>query len=103
MLMPTTSTFRWLAAVGLALLASGAVRADLIFMQDGFVLQGTLRREATGVFDPVTKEMILMPKGFTLLDDGPRRIYFSPGQVRIVEQLPAPIEARFVSRNLRYI
>lgn len=101
--MPSSTTRRWLAAFALALLAAGAARADLIFMQDGFVLQGTLRRQSTGVFDPVTKEMIVMPKGFTLLDDGPRRVYFSPSQVRLVEQLPAPAEPRLVSRNLRYI
>jgi hypothetical protein len=78
-------------------------RADLIFLKDGYVLQGTVRRETTAELDPVSKEMTLIPKGFFMLDDGPRRIYFSPAQVRIVEKLAAPVEERVVQRKVSWI
>ena len=61
-------------------------RADLIFLKDGFVLQGNVRREGTSEFDSGSREFIWMPKGFFLIDDGPRRVYFSPTQVAIVEK-----------------
>ena len=90
--MRVASRSGWIAllALGLAGLAGAPARADLIFFQDGYVLQGKVRREMTAELDPVSKEMTLIPKGFILLDDGPRRIYFSQNQVRIVEQLPPP-------------
>src|SRR5262249_16961944 len=53
--------------------------------------------------DPVSKEMILIPKGFFMLDDGPRRVYFSPSQVRIVEKLPPPSEERVISHTGRLV
>jgi pimeloyl-ACP methyl ester carboxylesterase len=87
-----------LVVVFFALLA-GAARADLIFLKDGYVLQGKVKREVTAELDPVTKEMTLIPKGFFMLDDGPRRIIFSPSQIRIVEKLEAPSEERVVARK----
>lgn len=87
-----------MAAVGCA---AAAARADLIFLKDGHVLQGKVRREYSAEFDPISKDMTLMPKGFFMLDDGPRRMYFSPSQVRIVEKLAAPAEERIVSRTPR--
>ena len=86
------------AVVFLACLA-GPARADLIFLKDGYVLQGTVKREVTAELDPVTKEMTLIPKGFFMLDDGPRRIIFSPSQIRIVEKMAAPSEERVGFRN----
>ncbi len=91
-----------LALVALGLLAAAA-RADLIFMQDGHVMQGTVKREVSAELDSYTKEMIIIPKGFFMLDDGPRRVYFSPKQVRIVEKLPAPADERVVSRKMSLI
>src|SRR5262245_6058281 len=103
MRIPSPSLPRWAAALALGLLAAGAARADLIFMEDGFVLQGTLRRESTSMFDKVAGDFVVLPKGFTLLDEGPRRIYFSPTRVRIVEQMPAPAEERVYRKKMNYI
>jgi pimeloyl-ACP methyl ester carboxylesterase len=91
-----------LLAVVLAGLA-GAVRADLIFLKDGHVLQGKVRREGTSVWDPGSRDFHWVPKGFFLVDDGPRRIYFSPSRVSIVEKLSSPSEERVVRRKLEYL
>lgn len=87
----------------LVLLLPTALRADLIFLKDGHVLQGTVRREVNAEFDPISREMVLIPKGFFTLDDGPRRTYFSPSQVRIVEKLAAPTEERVVHHSDRLL
>src|SRR5262245_55505104 len=81
------------------LLVPAAARADLLFLKDGFVLQGKVRRESVTEFDPVSKELIIIPKGFFLLDDGPRRVYFSPTQVRVVEKMPEPVEERVALKS----
>jgi pimeloyl-ACP methyl ester carboxylesterase len=83
-----------LAGLALVLGAGGSVLADLIFLKDGFVLQGRVRREGVTEFDTVGKEPVFIPKGFFLLDDGPRNIYFSPTQARIVDKKAPPVEER---------
>ena len=89
-----------LAAALLAALAAAApARADLIFLKDGFVLQGQVRRESVTQFDPYSKEPVIIPKGFFLVDDGPRKIYFSPSQVRIVEKMEPPAEERVMGNK----
>lgn len=93
----------WPLACLLAVALASVLHADLIFLKDGFVVQGTVRREVTAEFDPVSKDMTLIPKGFFMLDDGPRRIYFAPSQVRIVEKLPAPSEERVISHSGRLV
>lgn len=62
------------------------VQADLVFMKDGFVLQGKVRRDHQIELDPATKEPIAYPKGFFQVDDGARRQYFLPSQARIAEK-----------------
>src|SRR4051794_24858567 len=64
----------------LGLCVHGLARADLLFLKDGFSLQGKIRREGVTVVDPVNREVVTIPRGFFLLDDGPRRIVFSPSQ-----------------------
>jgi predicted esterase len=83
-----------LPALLLALLAASPALADLLIFKDGFVLQGKVKREAVSEFDPVSRESFTMPRGFFLIDDGPRRVYFSQSQVRIAEGMPAPVEER---------
>src|SRR5262245_5792127 len=78
-------------------------RADLVFLKDGHVLQGKVRREFTAEFAAVSKYLVLMPTGYFMLDDGPRRIYFSPSQVRIVEKMSSPPEDRVLSHRGRLI
>ncbi|MFO0927760.1 MAG: hypothetical protein U0736_12100 [Gemmataceae bacterium] len=99
--MPVRSCLWLFAAVVLAL--AGVARADLIFFKDGFVLQGQVRREYTSEFDPVSKDMTLIPKGFLMLDDGPRRMYFSPSQVRIAERYAAPAQDRVLNPRPRLL
>ncbi|MFQ3593467.1 MAG: hypothetical protein SNJ82_09825, partial [Gemmataceae bacterium] len=83
---------RRLIVLALILALPSFVRAELVFLKDGYVLQGKVRRESVVEFDPVTKEMISIPRGFFMVDDGVRRVYFSPRQVRIVERLTPPPE-----------
>ncbi len=85
--------------VALFAILAGFARADLIFLKDGHVLQGKVKREVTAELDPVSKEMTLIPKGFFMLDDGPRKIIFSPSQIRVVEKLAPPSEERVVANN----
>ena len=73
-------------AVGLLLALAAAARADLIFLKDGFVIQGKVHRESTSMLDPHSKETITIPKGFFYVDDGARRFYFSPRQVQDVDK-----------------
>src|SRR4051794_397674 len=82
-------------------LATTTAEADLIFFKDGYVLQGMVRREGTSEYDPGSRDMTWMPKGFYFVDDGPRRVYFTPTQVAIVERLAPPNEERVVSTEGR--
>src|SRR5690242_5753435 len=84
-----------LLALTVLALASAA-QADLIFFKDGYAVQGKVHREGTTEYDKTSQEMIFMPKGFFFVDDGPRRVYFAPAQVAIVERLAPPNEERVV-------
>jgi hypothetical protein len=80
-----------LAALALALFPAPA-RAHLVIFKDGFVLEGQVKRESKTYFDEFSKEAVLIPKGFFMIDDGARRIFFSPSQARVVERKSAPAE-----------
>jgi pimeloyl-ACP methyl ester carboxylesterase len=84
----------------LMLALAGSSRADLIFFKDGFVLQGKVKREGTNEYDSVSREFTWMPKGMYFIDDYPRRVYFTPTQVAIVERLAPPNEERIVRSEL---
>ncbi len=80
------------------------VQADLIYLKDGTVLNGTLRREGKEEVDPSTKEPFFVPKGFYMVDEVPRRIYFSPAQVRLVEgKSPTKMEVAVNDKRLDLI
>jgi pimeloyl-ACP methyl ester carboxylesterase len=77
------------------LLVAGAVavlapldgaRADLVYLPDGFTLQGRVRRESTSITDP-SGQIIVLAKlnGFYLVDDGARRVVFPGSQVQDVD------------------
>jgi predicted esterase len=66
-----------------------------IYFQDGFALQGFVRREGATEFDSVAHDVFFVPKGFFVVEDGVRRIVFSPKQVRTVDKKPTPIEESF--------
>jgi len=78
----------------LLVLAGGVARGDLIFLKDGTVLQGVIKRESKLEVDPVTKEPFTVPSGHMWIDDGPRRIYYAQNQVGRVEQKVSPNEER---------
>lgn len=90
--------FLTIVVVGAA--ANGA-RADLIFLKDGFVLEGKVSREGATAVDPHSMQGIWMPKGFYWVDDGARRVAFSPGQVQVVE--PREYNAEYDIRSIRVI
>jgi predicted esterase len=85
------SCFTFLLVVCCALLAPALGRADLLFLKDGFILQGKVRRQSVTYIDP-TGDSFPMPKGFMMVDDGVRRVFFSPLQVRIAERMAPPHE-----------
>lgn len=60
-----------------------SVRADVIFLKDGSILTGKARRE--GKLEIENGQGIVIPKGFFYVDNGPRRLYFSPRQVEQVD------------------
>jgi pimeloyl-ACP methyl ester carboxylesterase len=108
--MPTAFRASWcrhalgLALVGLVLpglVNSRPARADMIFLRDGFAIQGQVKREMTLEFDKIGHEMYHMPKGFFFVDDGARRIFFSPSQVRLVYPKDPPIEERIFCKDWR--
>src|SRR4051812_25141013 len=101
----TDSTRSCLRGAGLLLgfLLAGPVHADLLFFKDGFVIEGRVRRESKVEFDPVAREPIVIPQGFFLLDDGARKIYFSPTQVRIVEKKETAAEERIEHKLVKFI
>jgi pimeloyl-ACP methyl ester carboxylesterase len=80
-----------------------AAQAHLIIFKDGFVLEGQVKRETKTYFDEYSKEPILIPKGFFMIDDGARRIVFSPAQARIVERKSAPAEESVRGRSASWL
>ncbi len=73
--------FALLGAILASTIPTRPARADMIFFKDGFAIEGRVKREMVLEFDKVGGEMYHMPKGFFLIDDGPRRIFFSPTRV----------------------
>lgn len=75
---------RRLAALAcLTILATaGVTRADVIVLKDGFTLQGHVKQAGRVEMDPGSGQPYWMPRGFFILDDGVRRIYFSHQQVQ---------------------
>jgi pimeloyl-ACP methyl ester carboxylesterase len=72
--------------VGL-LLAGPAGRADVVYMKDGFRLDGKVRREATLIIDPLNGQAIPVFKGshFFIIDDKVRWVIFNHRSVENVE------------------
>jgi len=83
------------------LLTPRPARADLIYFKDGFAIEGRVKREMSLEFDKVGQEAYHMPKGFYFVDDGPRRIFFSPAQVRYVFSKDPPGEEKIVCADSR--
>src|SRR5438552_1768009 len=78
-----------------ALVLCASAPADLIFLKDGFVLQGKVKREGTVTVD--NGQPVWMPQGFFLIDADCRRLYFSPGQVQDVDAKNANTEIEIKS------
>ncbi|HEV3383572.1 MAG TPA: PHB depolymerase family esterase, partial [Gemmata sp.] len=60
-------------------LALSATSAEVVILKDGFVIQGTERKETTVMTDPATGRQIPVAKdnGFDLVDEGPKWVIFS--------------------------
>jgi predicted esterase len=100
----------WAFRTSLGLILTGflffceGAHGDLIVFKDGFVQQGKVRRESVSEWDPVGRDLLIIPKGFYMLDDGPRRVYFAPSYARIVEEKAPPSEERiFLKSNARFL
>jgi pimeloyl-ACP methyl ester carboxylesterase len=74
-------------------------RADLFFFKDGFVVEGRVMRNYTLEFDQISREAYHMPKGSFFLDDGPRRIFFSPSKLQFISEKEPIAEERILCKN----
>ncbi len=74
-----------LAAVVLMLADTELCRADVIYFKDGFILHGRIGQQGETITDKLTKEQFWAPKGFFVIDDHARRIFFSRQQVQDVD------------------
>lgn len=92
--LPTLVIF----AVGTVACLTPSTRADLIFLKDGFVIEGKTKQESKVEIDPFGGAVVL-PKGAVYVDDGPRRFYFSQTMVRIVEEKEPPGEDQVIHRR----
>jgi hypothetical protein len=94
-------TLLTLATVAAGVLAclSPVTRADLIFLKDGFVIEGKTKQETKVEIDPINREGFLLPTGAVYIDDGPRRFYFSQTMVRIVEEKESPGDDQLIHRR----
>src|SRR5947209_1221257 len=93
-LLPTLGLVAYVAAPA-DLPAQGRLNDHygLIVLNDGYVLQGKVQREgAVTDVDAVTQTPFTVPKGFFLVDDGPRRIVFSQKQVRVITKMDPPTD-----------
>ncbi len=65
-----------LAGLGLALTAGAA---ETVILKDGFVVQGSVRKEFTTINDPATGRTFPIAKanGFDMIDEGPKVVIFS--------------------------
>src|SRR5437867_3990030 len=94
---------RWLLATALLTLLAAPGWAEekpkyaVIFLKDGFVLQGEIQRKTTYIFD--NGQVIPIKEGFFMVDDGVRRIIFSPDLVKEVEDKKPPDEESFQSKR----
>ena len=71
---------------------------QLIF-KDGFVLQGTVRREGKGEFDD--GQVIFIPSGFFFIDDNARRQYFSPSLMQQpATEVKKPVDDVIAATNI---
>src|SRR5262245_57968419 len=73
-------TFGLLLAVALFVVACwDGLRADVIYLKDGYILEGNVKEESTTVFDATSGRLMTTPKlsGYFWVDDGPRKVAFS--------------------------
>ncbi len=96
-------TLRILSLVLIGLVLCCSVLADIVILKDGFILQGMVKRESVTEFDPVSKEPVVIPKGFYMVDDGARRIYFNPNLVRTLDKRDSIQEERWIHNKAIYI
>jgi len=87
---------------GLLLIGTFA-HADLIYLKDGYVLEGKVKRDHQLELDPATKEPVAYPRGLFQVDDGCRRIHFLPSQARIAEREETSKEEKFASSKMIFI
>jgi hypothetical protein len=101
--IPMNLALRSISLVLIGLVLSCSALADIVILKDGFVLQGMVKRESVTEFDPVSKEPVVIPKGFYMVDDGVRRIYFNPGLVRTLDKRDPLQEEKWVHNKAIYI
>ncbi len=84
----------------LGVLAGSPARGDLIFLKDGFVVEGKVGREYEAVWDKGARDYIMVPKGFSFfIDDVARRVYFSHTHVAETKKSERKEELRVINKN----
>src|SRR5262245_34250083 len=95
--------FRPLLGVATVLALSATVRADLIFLKDGFILHGKVKPKQTLELDSIGKKMIQMNKGF-FVDDGARVWIFPFPQVQdTTDDLLPPTDFLTTQKKIVYL
>lgn len=76
-----------LAGLGLSLTAGAA---ETVILKDGFVIQGTIRKETAAIQDPATGKMVAVAKdtGLDMIDDGAKVVIFSSHARQVGEVAP---------------
>jgi hypothetical protein len=85
------------AAAVVALDPPAISRADLVYLPDGFTLQGRVRRETTTITDGGQVIQMAKLNGFFLVDDGARRVVFPASLVQDVDNRYSTDIAHWVS------
>jgi hypothetical protein len=67
--------------------ALGAAGADVVILKDGFVIQGTVRKETEKIVDKVSGQSFTVPaaRGFDMVDEGPKFLIFSSNAKQLGE------------------
>jgi pimeloyl-ACP methyl ester carboxylesterase len=67
--------------------ALGTAGADVVVLKDGFVIQGTVRKETEKIVDKASGQSFTIPaaRGFDLVDEGPKFVIFSSNAKQLGE------------------
>ncbi|MBV9123869.1 MAG: hypothetical protein JO112_10970, partial [Planctomycetes bacterium] len=96
-----TFRFCFLWAPALVFLAAAGADGDVIIFKDGFSLQGKITQENEPYKDPLSDNVVVLQKGFIMLDDVARRISFSHTELGSVNKNDPSNNLEIVKQDFR--